>query len=211
MDCKSELFNHINTHFKVDTHKEEIVQINAFDNFNPFPYIRNEKTNEDYIIFDMPSSFQINLYEYSKNATISITFDSQYEVYYKEKNRNNPYIDDLHKQNFYQLTYVLDGNLDLLIEGKRLCIPRHSLLITNRNVKQIEERRSEFTVLHLCFKSEFIDELTLQTKHLNSNSELSEFFKANYAKSDKIDYLILNQHILIIQTQKKTLRQLFLR
>lgn len=191
MEIKEFMMNKILYHFHINNQNDcEFTQLKTLNDFNPFPYIHNEKTTEDYIIYDMSSSFQFNLYDYSNDSTSSITFDSLFEVYYKEKTKQNPHIDFLHKQNFYMLTYVIDGQMNLILEGKVHVLPKGTCCITNRNVKQVEERRSEFTAVHLCIKSDFIEGLQfLNTKPANSGTELIDFFHSD-SLSEQISYLI---------------------
>ncbi len=192
LELKETLFAIVSKHFPVDSsNHEETMQIKAFDDFTPFPFIHNQKTSEEYIIYDMPSSFQLNLFDYTGNSTSSITFDPMFEVYYKEYTKNEPYIDFLHKQNFYQITYVIEGQMDVIFEGQRYCLEKDTICITNNNVKQIEERRCEFCAVHLCIKNEFIHDLSiLQSKQFNAGTELLEFFKSNNNPNQQIDYLI---------------------
>ena len=81
--------------------------------------------------------------------------------------------------------------MDIILEGHRYSLPKDTICITNHNVKQVEERLSEFTAVHLCVKSEFIEDLPiLQSKQSNAGTELIDFFKLNNNSNQQIDYLI---------------------
>ncbi|MBQ7889339.1 MAG: helix-turn-helix transcriptional regulator [Erysipelotrichaceae bacterium] len=192
MKLKNYLLDGITNHFQLQQdNQKETLQIKAFNDFTPFPFIHSERTTEDYIIYDMPSSFQLNIFDYSSISTASITFDPLFDVYYRESAKQNPHIDYPHKQNFYQISYVIDGQMDIILEGHRYSLPKDTICITNHNVKQVEERLSEFTAVHLCVKSEFIEDLPiLQSKQSNAGTELIDFFKLNNNPNQQIDYLI---------------------
>ena len=189
MNLREYLLEQTCLHFNVSPSCNH-VQILSRPEFNPFPSVLNEKTMEKYIIYDIPSSFQFNILDYRKDIATSITFDSQFELYYRET-PNDIFTGSPYKQNFYKLIYIVDGQLDITLEGKHHCLTSSSICITNRNVRQEEGRSTEFTAIYLCFKPEFIESFSIfKTKPKNIGTELLDFYKINQANSEQIDYLI---------------------
>ena len=182
------IFEKINQYFNVkDLSTEECINIKPFKTFDPFPYLHNNKTVEEYIIYDMPSSFHINILDHSNGVTTSVTFDSKFEIYYREKKKEEPHIDFSYKQNFYQLSYVVNGELNALIEGKSYILPRRSIVITNRNVIHREERVSDFTVIHFCFKPAFLQDVS---KYFNESNSVGSLLKETEEQPNLISYLM---------------------
>lgn len=187
MNLKQYILEESRQHFNVVDEKENIMELKKVEGYTPFPYIHNEKTMEDYVIFDMPSSFQINILDFSDGATTSITYDSQFDLYYSEKTKEEPVIGYAHKHNFYRLTFVVDGALHLLLEDDYHYVNPASFVFTNTNVKQKQDRSDAFTVIHICFKYDFIKDLSLFNTKQSNLGGLHDFFLQS--KSNFVDYL----------------------
>ena len=189
MNIRRYLLEHSNQHFGVEPTGKTMKAFSSNDN-NPFPFLHNTKTLDDYIIYDIPTSFQLNILDYREEMATSITFNSEYEIFYRDI-PDDTFKGYLHKQNFYELIYIVDGQLDITLEGKHHYLTASSFCITNRNVRHLESRQKEFTAIYICFKPEFLDSFQGQeAKHKNMGTELQEFFVANQSSSEQIDYLI---------------------
>ena len=92
-----------------------------------------------------------------------------------------------HKHDYFELVYVLDGQLDLLIENTHHRLLQGDACIINFKARHMEQRLSSHTVLYLGIKPDALPEFP----HESGNSqELYRFFIRNKEHADQIDYLI---------------------
>lgn len=126
-----------------------------------------------------------------ESSTLSVyTADAQYclpsAIAIKGRPENSQ-----HQHNCFEFTYVLEGSMYQLVEGKRFLYPSGSCCLMNRNTLHTEEVNSDFTCVFLTLSSSLVnkllnDELSRlfpQEQTLTDN-RIVEFLKNNTKKSD---------------------------
>ena len=81
----------------------------------------------------------------------------------------------LHHHNCYELTYVLSGSLDLVVEGRRYYYPAGSCFLMNRNTLHAEESGTDFTCIFLTVTDAFIRRLREEGRHFLFPGEQAVF------------------------------------
>ena len=71
-----------------------------------------------------------------------------------------------HQHNCFEFTYVLEGDMYQLVEGKRYYYPTGSCCLMNRNTLHTEERSSDYTCIFLSVSPEFVRKLMNDGKPL---------------------------------------------
>lgn len=97
-----------------------------------------------------------------------------------------------HQHNCFEFTYVLEGDMYQLVEGKRYYYPTGSCCLMNRNTLHTEERSSDYTCIFLSVSPEFVRKLMNDGKPLLFPGEqalyrnlIFEFFQQNLEDSTK--------------------------
>ncbi len=66
---------------------------------------------------------------------------------------------DMHFHNCYEFTYILEGSLYQLVNGKRFYYPAGSCCLMNRNTLHAEEDATDYTCVFLSLTQELVDRL----------------------------------------------------
>ncbi|MBO6154436.1 MAG: AraC family transcriptional regulator [Lachnospiraceae bacterium] len=110
----------------------------------------------------------------------------------KTVNLHHPH---LHRHDFFELMYVIDGTLYQNIEHKRHVYTKGSLCILNKNVRHTEEYNTDFKILFLQLRTDFMMDIYNSLKldlfnHFENKSDLMDFFKTNLTDNKKSkDYM----------------------
>lgn len=64
-----------------------------------------------------------------------------------------------HQHNCFEFTYVMEGNMYQLVEGKRYFYPTGSCCLMNRNTLHTEELSTDFSCIFFCVSTEFVTTL----------------------------------------------------
>ena len=143
------------------------------------------------------------------------------------KSRNNMF--KLHKHDFYEFMFVLDGEIYVNIENERHLYQKGSCYIVNKNVRHSEEFNTDFQVVFLQLSSELIyqlySDLTLDFFDIEKHSQKSDmktFLKTNLTESNNnskdyvdfipvadSDYLIEKVHNFFDNITRETLSPKF--
>lgn len=111
-----------------------------------------------------------------------------------------------HKHNYFEFLYVLDGQIDLLIEGERHHYQRGEACIINQNTKHVEELRDDFIGVYLNLTREFFENSLPRGKSMKSTSVLAKFFEKNIIEAQGVDYIeftpIFNDETKLIPIEK---------
>ena len=110
----------------------------------------------------------------------------------------------LHQHDFFELLFVLEGEVYQNIENRRHLYPTGSLCLLNRNTRHTEEHGTDFRVAFLQLSPEFLqsvyNDFTLQYFAPERDcpaTELSEFLEQNLSgvgsKKEYIDFIPLQQ------------------
>lgn len=94
----------------------------------------------------------------------------------------------LHKHDYLELVYILQGELDFVIEGVHKRYHSGECCIINQNVRHVEEYTSDFCAIYFSLRQEFIESLHIATSDIHS-SQLFQFLVRNTGQSNQIDYL----------------------
>lgn len=151
------------------------------------PLIFPHTESGEYSIYSLTAPFQLFLRDYDTRFSTHTFLDMHNQIFAYTENQPES-ISGLHKHNYFEFVYLLDGQLDFLIEGKHRRYHPGEACIINQNVRHVEGHQSSFTVLYLSFTTEYLDELQLESipdmKH-----ELFDFFARNQKESEQIDYI----------------------
>ena len=117
-----------------------------------------------------------------------------------------------HQHNCFEFTYVLEGSMYQIVEGKRYFYPTGSCCLMNRNTLHTEELSSDYTCIFLSVSPNFVRKLMNEGKPLlfPGESELYhnlifDFFQQNLVETDRDDKDFLDFVPRIDQTEQVTL------
>ncbi len=104
---------------------------------------------------------------------------------------------DLHSHNYFELTYILEGNLYQLVEGNEYLYPVGSCCLLNRNTKHTELFNSSYRALFLTITPEMVQAMNHFQKNLifmenrQRNPLIQDFLNRNLQSShdDSKDFL----------------------
>lgn len=91
-----------------------------------------------------------------------------------------------HSHDYFELVYVLDGQIDLLIEDTYHRLFKGDAYIINLNSRHTEQRLADHTVLYLGIKPDALPYFYVED---SSEHELGHFFNRNQLSNEKADYL----------------------
>ena len=124
---------------------------------------------------------------------------------------------DQHQHNVFELTYVLEGSMYQIVEGKKYFYPTGSCCLMNRNTLHNEELGSEFTCVFITMSAEFIKNILVSSGNLLFPGERSllsnpvfDFLMKNMVDSGKDTKDFLDFVPKITQTQQvRTVHSIF--
>ena len=67
---------------------------------------------------------------------------------------------NMHRHNCYEFTYIVEGSMYQLVNGKRFYYPAGSCCLMNRNTLHAEEDSTDYTCIFLSLTEDFVDRLT---------------------------------------------------
>ncbi len=103
-----------------------------------------------------------------------------------------------HQHNCFEFTYVLEGDMYQIVEGKRYYYPTGSCCLMNRYTLHTEELSSDYKCIFLSIRPEFVHELMnydrpmlFPSEQVLFNNLIFDFFKQNLSDSniDRKDFL----------------------
>lgn len=184
---KEEILKLLFEHFQFPTTYWKKQSYISYGSINSREMILPQKAAGDYSIYTLSSPFQLYLLDYDLDFSVHTILDlNNWTFAYTE---NAPHvISGLHKHHYFEFTYLLDGQLDYLIEGKHRRYHPGDACIINQNVRHVEGHQSGFTCLFLSFTRDFLEELHLESIS-DMKHELFDFFTRNQTDSEQIDYI----------------------
>ena len=97
-----------------------------------------------------------------------------------------------HQHNCFEFTYVLEGSMYQIVEGKRYFYPTGSCCLMNRNTLHTEELSSDYTCIFLSVSPDFVRKLMNEGKPLLFPGEqelyrnlVFDFFQQNLEDTDR--------------------------
>lgn len=96
-----------------------------------------------------------------------------------------------HQHNCFEFTYVLEGSMYQIVEGKRYYYPAGSCCLMNRNTLHTEETSTDFACVFLSVTREFLlrilehrNEMLFSEEQTLFHGMIFDFFKRNLEPSD---------------------------
>ena len=117
--------------------------------------------------------------------------------------------DSQHQHNCFEFTYVLEGNMYQIVEGKRYFYPTGSCCLMNRNTLHTEELSSDYTCIFLSLSTAFVRKLMNNGRPLLFPGEqalydnlIFDFFQQNLEETDTDEKDFLDFIPKITQTEQ---------
>ena len=128
----------------------------------PFPGITNDNLiNQVHTLTTDIAVTQLTLSGYGRENQCTYThtdfyqnigtqFDSSSEV-------DLSTFETSHRHGYFEMLLVLEGELDIVVEGTKVHYHRGDLCLLNRNTKHHEEFRGDFKINYFCFSQHFVE------------------------------------------------------
>lgn len=139
-----------------------------------------------------------------ENSFTNTYIDSKYSMYIRtspEEVAPQLAMTKLHKHDFYEFMFVLDGKIYVTIENQRHLYETGSSCILNRNVMHAEEYHGNFNVVFLQIQEDFLNSIYqdfcmnfFDVEKLVSSTALVDFFRMNLTgtgdmEKDYVDFI----------------------
>ena len=188
MDLREKILRIVCSYYKID-YKDYASSIFCFYNeetmSNP-PMVKEQMGNYD--LYNISKNFLLFFVDYSRTYTTNLMLDSSNRGIFRDITDSH-HLSRLHRHHYFELVYVIDGQLDLIIEKKHHRFSAGDACIINSNVRHVEEYTSDFSAIYLSMKSEFLDTIPISQKTGNAPTELLNFLNRNRLTTEDIDYL----------------------
>lgn len=145
-------------------------------------------------IYILQSLFGLVLINHLENYTSSITFiDEARSFSYNTDYSKVPHLNKMHKHNYFELLFVLDGQLDIFIEGVHYRYTRGDACLINMNIRHAESYTGDFTVVYFNISKEYLNFFLEKEFITSSAGNLYSFFQESLNNNGKdksyfIDY-----------------------
>lgn len=149
----------------------------------------NPEKQESYDLYTMNSPFSLTIIDYTPDAPYLFAFigvETAFSIAVDTRQLSR-----LHKHDYFELFYILDGHLDIMIEGSHHRYESGEACLINCNARHVEEYRSAFLAVYLNFSPQYLSALT---KHLFLDTQkdglpwfLSQNIQAD--QKDRKDYI----------------------
>ena len=137
---------------------KEVKDLNEF-------FVATNKDNSITSFYQLKSPFQVHFTtlhpEDIENFYISTLISPNHSIYFSEsKEKMLPYlVNTMHHHDYYELLFVLEGELYQNIENRRHLYPIGSCCLLNKKVQHTEEYSTDFRAVFLHFSDSFIHDL----------------------------------------------------
>lgn len=158
----------------------ELIQLRKFEN----PYIVVNENGMD-AIQTINSNFLIYLIDFSEKKHICYLM-SEESVDAAVIPQTTSSVSHLHKHNYIEFIYILEGSLEFVIEGERKRYRKNECCVINQNVRHVEGYNSDFMAIYLSIRSDYIKSLNL---FKNTTGALNSFLLRNIDYGSYYDYL----------------------
>ena len=142
-------------------------------------------------IYEIHLPYQFFLMDYNISYSTMVFLNSNQKLF-ANLTAETKTLSHLHQHNFFEFFYVLDGELDFMIENiHQRYVPGDCGLI-DPNARHVEEYHQHYTALYLAFSTDFFFDLFTDFSNISpqsKNSELFTFFKRNQQGLKQGDYL----------------------
>ena len=179
--------------------------------------ITNTKDDSIPSLYQLKPPFQLYFLTFhpedKENFYLTTTISPDFSIYFSQsKEEVMPYLtNSMHHHDYYELLFVLDGELYQNIENKRHLYTTGSCCLLNKKVQHTEEYSTDFRAVFLQLSDSFIHELhrnlsfnffKIEKEH--SSTFLEEFLVANLYESGNstknyIDFIPVQDNPWIIK------------
>lgn len=167
------------------------LETDAIKNLNDF-FVATNKDNSIASFYQLKSPFQLHFTTFhpedSENFYLAAIISPDHYIYFSQSEEEfMPYLaNPMHHHDYYELLFVLEGELYQNIENRRHQYPVGSCCLLNKKVRHAEEYSTDFRAVFLHLSDPFIHELyrnltfnffKIEKEHLPTL--LEEFLVAN--------------------------------
>ena len=106
-----------------------------------------------------------------------------------------------HRHGYFEMLLVLEGELDIVVEGTKVHYRRGDLCLLNRNTKHHEEFRGDFKINYFCFSQHFVETFSVSFGSTSGwPQNILRFFRQNLddnsqKNKDYIDFILKDRSI----------------
>lgn len=110
-----------------------------------------------------------------------------------------------HRHGYFEMLLVLEGELNIVVEGTSVHYRRGDLCLLNRNTKHHEEFRGDFKINYFCFSQHFIETFPVSYGNVSGRPQnILGFFRQNIDDStqknkDYIDFILKDRTLHNLQ------------
>lgn len=138
--------------------------------------------------YTLSGSLLLSLIDFGVDHTTSVFIDLHSQFFSYESPDQHPESSS-HKHDYFELLYVLDGQLDLMIEDSRHRLLPDDACIINSNTTHLELRTTNYTALYLGITPEYFRSFPVSPQEKVTTQNLYDFFLRNRSWSHQVDYL----------------------
>lgn len=147
------------------------------------------ETANSFDIYEMQLPYQLFLIDYNVTYSTMIFLNPQQQIFVNVATEKET-LSHLHQHNFFEFFYVLDGELDFVIESAHQRYVPGDCCIINPHARHVEEHHHHYTALYLSFSTDFFFDILADFSNVpDKNTEFLAFFKRNQKGNEQGDYL----------------------
>ncbi|MGI8387538.1 helix-turn-helix domain-containing protein [Robertmurraya sp. P23] len=155
---------------------------NLKESFNE-SFLDKHKSGE-HDIYVLQSLFGLVLINYVENESYSFSYIDFAESFTHNVDYSQLFhLSKIHKHNYFELLFVLDGQLDIFIEGVHYRYNRGDACLINLNIRHEESYSGNFTVVYFLISKEYLNTF-LKEEVPNATGNLYSFFQKNLNNSE---------------------------
>lgn len=188
MTFRERLLEFICRYFRIpfEEYNSTLISIYNEKDLTHLPVSREK--GEFYDLYNINNNFLLFFIDYSKSYSTQMILDPATRVF--NRNVTSPLtLSTLHRHQYFELVFVIEGQLDLMIEKVHHRLYPHDACMINTNVRHVEEYTSDFAALYISLKSDFLSASGVFQNAGHSTGELLNFFRRNQSNTEDIDYL----------------------
>lgn len=138
--------------------------------------------NIDYDVYTIQSLFSIILINYAQNEKSSYTYlDFETDLSFDDVLPLLPY-SRVHKHNYFELLFVLHGQIDVFIEGEHYRYNRGDACLINRNIRHSEDFHGNFSAIYFNITEDYLHFWPQEDFFHIKKGKIGWFFQENLRK-----------------------------
>lgn len=188
MTFRQKLLEFICRYFQIPFEEYASKKINVYNEKDLTRQPVSREKGEFYDLYNISNNFMLFFIDYSNSYTSQLIIDPVTRIFSIEA--TGPLtLSTLHRHQYFELVYVIEGRLDLMIEKAHHRLYPHNACIINTNARHVEEYTTDYSALYISVKPDFLGTLNAFQNIGKSAGELLNFFKRNQTNTEDIDYL----------------------